>query len=336
MLGIYRTALALMVVLTHLGGVHAMGHYAVFGFFIVSGYLMTLIVNESYGYSRNGFLRYVASRFLRIFPSYWVAAALSLLLIFILGQWYTRHFHRPIQYPDNIVQTMQNLFLVLGHRTPARLVPPTWALTVELCYYLLIGLGISRTRKITLLWFGFGVLYTVIRPLGEEWSYRYFHVAAASLPFSTGALIYHFSKPILTRANALQWPACPLFIFGAILFNYSHRQSLDAYDFYSPFYGNLALNALMVLSLAHRTGMFGISPDQDKRIGDLSYPIYLLHYQAGLILVGLGLPFSRGDMRLALTALPLLLLLAYLLNHLVQQPVDRWRARLRHPRHPPP
>ena len=51
MFGTYRTLLALMIVALHLGGVPVIGGYAVFGFYILSGYLMTLIMQTSYGYS---------------------------------------------------------------------------------------------------------------------------------------------------------------------------------------------------------------------------------------------------------------------------------------------
>ncbi len=44
MFGTYRTYLALLVVVQHIGGIPVIGGYAVFGFYILSGYLMTLIM----------------------------------------------------------------------------------------------------------------------------------------------------------------------------------------------------------------------------------------------------------------------------------------------------
>lgn len=46
--------MALMVVFQHLGGVRVLGEHAVFGFYILSGYLMTLTLHASYGYSWRG------------------------------------------------------------------------------------------------------------------------------------------------------------------------------------------------------------------------------------------------------------------------------------------
>ena len=68
MFGTYRTLLALMVVFLHLGGVSVLGGYAVFGFYILSGYLMTYIMQKNYGYSRLGQARYAINRMLRIYP----------------------------------------------------------------------------------------------------------------------------------------------------------------------------------------------------------------------------------------------------------------------------
>ena len=62
MFGIFRTLLALAVVVDHLGGVHGMGTYAVFGFYVLSGYLMTMVLHRTYGYSISGFSRYALNR----------------------------------------------------------------------------------------------------------------------------------------------------------------------------------------------------------------------------------------------------------------------------------
>jgi peptidoglycan/LPS O-acetylase OafA/YrhL len=54
MFGTYRTYLALIVVVHHLLSVPVIGHYAVHGFFILNGYLMTYIMCRPYGFTANG------------------------------------------------------------------------------------------------------------------------------------------------------------------------------------------------------------------------------------------------------------------------------------------
>ena len=64
MFGIYRYGLALCVAISHLwaGTIGGPAAYAVWGFYCLSGYLMTLILNEKYGFSPRGVGRFAANR----------------------------------------------------------------------------------------------------------------------------------------------------------------------------------------------------------------------------------------------------------------------------------
>jgi len=99
MFGVYRTVLALAVAAAHLGGLPTGAHYAVFGFFILSGYLMTLVLHQTYGYSKAGFLKYALNRALRIFPPYWAALILSALLVAALGRNQATLYHPSMFLP---------------------------------------------------------------------------------------------------------------------------------------------------------------------------------------------------------------------------------------------
>src|SRR5438105_2580714 len=128
MFGTYRTILALFVVASHLGGIPGFAGYAVFGFYILSGYLMTFILQVNYGYSWSGVLKYAANRFLRIFPLYWVATLISITLVIALGSAYTSQYSESIFLPKNIISALQNFFIVLRHTSEPRLIPSAWAL----------------------------------------------------------------------------------------------------------------------------------------------------------------------------------------------------------------
>ena len=87
MFGIFRYVLALLVTFGHLkyflqGGWNWTGLYAVFGFFVLSGYLMTRVLHRTYGYGLRGLLAY-RDRALRIYPAYWATFALSLLWLLL-------------------------------------------------------------------------------------------------------------------------------------------------------------------------------------------------------------------------------------------------------------
>ena len=82
MFGVLRTTLALMVMAFHLfAGIAPLGKYAVFGFYVISGYLMTLVMNDTYGHTWSGRYAFALNRLLRLYPQYWAAATFSIVLI---------------------------------------------------------------------------------------------------------------------------------------------------------------------------------------------------------------------------------------------------------------
>ena len=80
MFGTYRTLLAIAVVATHFGGMSGLGLVAVFGFFSLSGFLMTLLVNGPYRGRPRAFL---LNRFLRLYPLYWGVVSITLILLWL-------------------------------------------------------------------------------------------------------------------------------------------------------------------------------------------------------------------------------------------------------------
>ena len=82
MFGIFRTFLAVNVILLHIFNVPTLGNYSVFAFFILSGFLMTLVVNENYGFSISGFSKFWINRFLRLYPVYLTIIFITFLLLF--------------------------------------------------------------------------------------------------------------------------------------------------------------------------------------------------------------------------------------------------------------
>jgi len=195
MFGIFRTALAIFVVLGHLGTAPYLGTYAVFGFYTLSGYLMTRIMQKTYGYTPKGLLKYFTNRFLRIYPIYWVSILLSFFLIYLTSEELTKSINTYLYLPASINDFLTNIFITFTPESEPRLTPPAWALTIELFFYILIAFGISRNIKITALWFLASLSYTIYLIYGNaSFSYRYFTIPAASLPFSIGSIIFLYNK----------------------------------------------------------------------------------------------------------------------------------------------
>lgn len=335
MFGTFRVLLALMVVAAHIGIVPRIGQYAVFGFYILSGYLMTMIMHTQYGYSHAGITRYAANRFLRIYPLYWFSLVLSAVLIWYLGESFTSQYNPALYFPKNIPDLLKNVSIYFPFRDSPRLTPPAWALTVEICFYVLIGLGLSRNKYGTVAWFMVSLLYHVTVFLSQmAWEQRYVTVFAASLPFSTGALIFHYRQALIRQVNRATRnfdDYAPHALFFCILANwklgYLTAQLEGIY-----FYSNYILCSLMVVVLADRKKLRYINKDLDKWLGDFSYPAYLIHYQISLIAIivcrAIDLELRRGA-SLLLVSTPLILLASWAIAWFVERPIERLRTKVR-------
>src|SRR5450759_4624800 len=76
-MGIIRVLLALSVVAAHFGGIWNLrfvgGQVAVQSFYIISGFYMSLILNEKYVGKNKSYKLFITNRFLRLYPIYWLS-----------------------------------------------------------------------------------------------------------------------------------------------------------------------------------------------------------------------------------------------------------------------
>lgn len=350
MLGGYRTLLALCVVGSHLASLPFIGQYAVHGFFVLSGFLMTLVMHGTYGYAPAGVGAFALNRALRLFPSYWVVLALTLASIAILGAPAVTAFKDVMFAPETPAQWLQIVTMAYVdwfpiHATPMRPVPPTWALTVELFFYTLIALGISRSRRVTVVWFVASVILTLIAAVVTrlDFNWRYFSLLSGSLPFSLGAMLYHFREPLTARLGrllTLPWAMAAFIAFGSLAMGAGLMNKLGLRDLAAGLsYLNLPLHAFIVLTLFQ----YRPAPKAkkvDKFLGDLSYPIYLVHYLCGMwvaTLLGLRVTDSPSLESIGLAAIALVptFILSVGLAYWVDAPVETLRRRIAARRKPP-
>lgn len=331
MFGLFRFYLAVMVVVTHLSAVYGhSGGFAVFSFYALSGYLMTLIMNNKYGYTINGFKKYALNRFLRIFPSYWVIAGITLLgIVFNPDVFFT--MHNALRIPDNSYDAIANvtifgLFPGIAEGndiTMARLVPAAWALHVELCFYLLIGLFLGKSKHLVVLWFSISFVYHIYAVPNQL--PRYSPVYAASLPFALGALVYHF-QDVFKRTL----PTSSISVGGSLLGYFVYvlfAGKIPVATSVFPFYLNLLWTAILIVQLS--TLRFSNHPSikrVDSFLGDLSYPIYLSHW---IVAVAVGSVFAISrSVSLFWITLPFLLIFSLLIKYLVDEPIEKTRSSI--------
>ena len=297
--GAWRLFLALLVGFSHLWAsmLHGPAAYSVFGFFVLSGYLMTHVLQTKYGFSGGGLVAYARNRFLRIFPGFWVACGIGALVLYWLADAGidARKLNPSFGLPRDASEWGFIITLLPSFPRWNAPVPVANALSIEVGYYILIPL-LAQHR--TTAWFAlvFGALVVAnfgLTPTAFAERYAFFLPAAPA--FALGSLTCHYRHALqimaMPRISVLAWIAH----WGVFFLDSSWPWTYGLYV-------SMLLSAWVVLSLAERK-----VSSADAVLGELSYPFYLLHATAGACFLGLfdydrPLPYAILSIVLALCA----------------------------------
>jgi peptidoglycan/LPS O-acetylase OafA/YrhL len=334
MFGTLRFFLAVGVLFTHFSNVQGIAWYAVFGFFVLSGYLMTLIMHKSYGYNPRGTAIFALNRVLRIYPLYWLTCLMAVGILYLIGPEYAQDRGADFGLPETFRQWAQNLGLLMTISSRPLLVQPAWTLTVELFFYACIGLGLSRTRWLTGLWLITSLLYTgYMLVSGVAFHDRYFALGAATLPFAVGAAIYHWSDWLQARLSLLtKTSAAPLILSALFVINWLVSIWLNTYQTWG-FYLSLGILIMLIIALHRRRELSFVSRKVDDYLGDMSYPVYLVHAPLAWLLMYLckvsGIPITKPSLLTFAVFLIPTLIVAWLMQILIEEHVERLRNRVK-------
>lgn len=344
MLGTLRYIMALLVAVAHLwrGKIDPTAHYGVFCFFIISGYLITRILCETYTFSWSGRCRFALNRILRLYPAYAVVFLLSLALLYTAsdealnysGGMLQMHSARWWEWLANIVIVGVTDLRVNGGDAVMvpRLVNNIWSVSVELWFYMLMALGISRTPRRSVAWLLCGLGYMVYG-FYQHYSFYDFYLPVPSgiLPFAIGACIYHLLQRWHMPATLLKrWMGIAVILWVG---NYLIATS----GLYDPeragLYLSLVPSAGLVIGFLHyRPHHFSATYQRiDIALGNLSYPLFLGHWAIAVVILWM-MPLTSEQLGhgwlLALSWIPMHLL-AWAIYAYVERPIEKLRARIR-------
>lgn len=330
MFGIYRFVLASFVVAIHLFSdmPEQMGFYAVFGFYTLSGYLMTLVLNEQYGFSATGVGQFITNRLLRIYPAYLICAGVTLACVAIVP-WLPFQLWRMVIMPDGFLAWLPNIF-IFGHTIydKARLVPQSWSLYVELVFYILMALLLARNKLIVSVWFIVSLIWTMYANISDlRFMERYFTISAGSLPFSIGAVIYFYRNELMTSSRFTVITAILLYAVNVAISYVWQDLGRGLYFYLSVFLGAVLLINLRNVDSKKLPALAKI----DKLLGDLSYPLYVSHVMAGVLVLWAfwpNVPKHRG-LDFFLLGYGYALAISYIIHRWVERPVERLRRRIK-------
>jgi peptidoglycan/LPS O-acetylase OafA/YrhL len=293
-MGVLRLLFALSVLLVHdMEGWFKLidGAAAVQCFFAISGFYMALVLNERYAAPATFYF----NRALRLFPTYWAVVLLTLAAAMLAGRptFIDVAQHSGLTWDARALVFVSSFFLIgsdamlFVRPTEAGLVftasfwaeppqlfwyhpiPPAWSLPVEMAFYALAPFLVGcRWRLLGALLLGLTARVIVYKLFGshDPWRYRFFP-AEVSL-FCAGGLAYHFSRAMQARAAARRIGFVCLGLLIALMPLYPHLPSVARY---------VPVSAALLASLPF---VFALTRDSatDRWIGELSYPVYLLHF----------------------------------------------------------
>lgn len=316
--GTCRLILASLVAASHLWDdmLHGYAAYAVWAFFVLSGFLMTLVLTTRYGFDGKGLRAYAFNRFMRIYPLYWLAAAMGLATLWYAGRngIDLRQINGEFYWPQGFEQWLHVVTLFVGVDRGGLPVPVSNALAIEVGFYVLMPL-MARSRSTA--WFAFAVAVMLNFKLGikmDSFPERYATFLPCMLPFAAGALACHY-REALSRFSMPRTSTALWLLHGLLWL------AVPVWPWTWGLYASLILSVWMVVSLhRHRSGM------ADRMLGDLSYPVYLIHTTVAAWFVcpcGFSRPFE-----FFLKAFALTLLLSWLIVVVIDRPLSRlkWKA----------
>ncbi len=326
MFGGVRLLLAAMVVVSHLVGgeyFQHFGYYAVRGFFILSGFLMTLGLNELYEFDIR---RFWTNRLLRLLPPYYLVCALSAAAVLAFpgeANSYLSIWHSDLSWRDVAANI---LVLPLAYSEPiSRWVPPYWSVAVEIYMYLLLFF-VARNEKFASAALLIGLVYHIAFMSDPDFGYRYFSAPSALLPFALGSLIYFWTKQGTLRVTPATGVAALSLWFGNTVAAGSILP--DSYIYGGGYYFGIVLFVFVTAGLAPVRAKPALR-SVDGALGEIAYPLFLVQWLAGFLAALLYMPGTWRGWPLLLAALPLMLVLALAIALLNQKLVDPLRSRIR-------
>jgi len=248
------------------------GGFGVQIFFMISGFVILMTIE-----SADSLKHFVISRFARLYPTYWVSIALTLIVISL--------FPIPTLGNYSFIDILINLTMIQGYLKVAYIDGVYWTLGIELIFYAIIGLLyavnlLKRIEFISLFWLVLVIIY---------WSFD-----------------FRF-KNILHVLAILDF--APLFIAGMMFYKIKYKTSnylnhlIIASSFFVymfSFYFQLIQKAHIEMSILpfilvtfafttfYLLVYFDLKILRNKYLlflGFISYPLYLLHNMIGFSII---------------------------------------------------
>jgi peptidoglycan/LPS O-acetylase OafA/YrhL len=347
-MGLFRLFLAISVLFTHVAKPNWYtglgGELAVESFFLISGFYMSRILSTTYRSKRHFYI----NRALRILPIYYVVLFVTIIqLAFFAKVGIGTIFNWPdtrseyLAFLPNISifgsDWVQFLNLThdalspvgvsdgIGSASKFLVIVPAWTLGLEFTFYLIAPFVIRLSKRdltfIVVFFFAVRILFGAFGYSQDPWSYRFI---VFELPvFFLGVLAEKLKASGRFQSEISNRGIYPVVVAFYLISGFTIQHTSIEYPYL------LAVTFSFTLFIL----LFSTNTKRDRKIGELSYPLYLCHIltisSAAAILEKLGffgISHSRGYFEILVVALSILVAKTLLG---IAIPVERVRDRIR-------
>lgn len=351
-MGLLRSLLAIAVLLGHAGGLYGLrldnggsailpnGDTAVQTFYVASGFYMALILSGKYTFARVFWL----SRYMRLAPLYIVLSLATLTISYVLtgslrGYDDVDFMTGALAILSNITLIGQDIWMFFAYDTTNQnlyfmpdilsggldaagpgtkpgwrflMIEQGWSIGVEMWFYMLAPFLLTKPIKILVLFFALSWavrlgLHEGLEWQADPWKYRFFPSELATFLLGSIAFRLYEKGKLIAPTKSMQLTLFVVLV--GICISYPHLPG-----------GNTEKRWIFILLFAlFLPTVFELTRNWkfDRAIGELSYPIYLVH----LLFLAL-LPTSVWT---GLYCLICSIGFSILWNKHVENHVDNWR-----------
>jgi len=332
------------------------GQIAVQSFFIISGFYMSLILNEKYIGKNNSYKLFISNRLLRLYPVYWAVLTCTLVTCIAIavvsrGQHLDKFegylsvqpnfFSFGYMILTNIFIFGQDVVMFLGiHPNNGHLfftsnfwaakpglytflfIPQAWTLGVELAFYLVAPFLVRRKPLliISLIVVSLALRlynFNYLNLRNDPWTYRFFPTEIMFFLFG------YLSFRILLRVQKTTVPkavSVSVWLF-IVIFTLLYSFIPDIKFTVFPFSVKEICYFITVILSIPVLFNFLKKNKLDSKIGELSYPVYICHNLVALVIY--TVPGTYLDRSWLITIA--VLVFSYMLNRWIAEPVERYR-----------
>jgi peptidoglycan/LPS O-acetylase OafA/YrhL len=355
-MGLLRILLAVSVLLSHsapIFGFRLVGaRIAVQSFYIISGFYMSLILNEKYIGQNSSYKLFITNRLYRLYPIYWLV--LFLTISFLTGRYlfsdelassslslYFEYFNQVdignmfFLFFTNILIFFQDFVIFLGLDTANGdfffttnfnitapvlasfiFVPQAWTIGIEIAFYLIAPFIVRRTLKTIIpLILASLALRFLLYSNGldhDPWTYRFFPTEMVFFLFG------NVSYVIYKRIRVLKIPQLPLNLIYAFILGYTIFLSWIPFPLSYRMFFYYVCFVIFLPFVFYRTRKWKF----DRYIGELSYPIYISHVFIMLVINSLGITMV-GGIGISLTIVTIVF--SIIVNETIAKRIERIR-----------